>query len=110
MRRPSGLAAISAARSSGVIAPIRPRGGKIRARSTMLGAPSACSVETSASPTPSSVITSSTSSFGLGRKVSAAARTAFCSAGVKARSACCTRLPSWPSTVAGTSIGFWVTK
>ena len=30
--------------------------------------------------------------------------------GVKARSACCTRLPSWPSTVMGTSVGFWVMK
>ncbi len=29
---------------------------------------------------------------------------------VKARSACCTRLPSWPATVSGMSIGFWVMK
>ena len=32
------------------------------------------------------------------------------SSGVKVRSACCTRLPSWPSTALGTSVGFWVTK
>ena len=42
--------------------------------------------------------------------VSAAVFTAFWSRGVKARSACWTRLPSWPSTVSGTSSGFWVTK
>ena len=30
--------------------------------------------------------------------------------GVKARRACCTRLPSWASTVSGTSSGFCVTK
>jgi len=30
--------------------------------------------------------------------------------GVKARSACWMRLPSWPSTVSGTSSGFCVTK
>ena len=39
-----------------------------------------------------------------------AARTAFWSRGVKALSACWTRLPSWPSTRSGTSIGFCVTK
>ena len=42
--------------------------------------------------------------------VSAADFTAFWSRGVNARSACCTRLPSWPSTVSGTSSGFCVTK
>ena len=31
-------------------------------------------------------------------------------AGVNARSACCTRLPSWPSTESGRSSGFCVTK
>ena len=40
----------------------------------------------------------------------AAALTAFWSRGVNARSACWTRLPSWPSTVSGTSSGFCVTK
>ena len=42
--------------------------------------------------------------------VSAAALTAFWSRGEKARSACCTRLPSCDSTLSGTSAGFWVTK
>ena len=37
----------------------------------------------------------------MARSVSAAALTAFWSRGVKARSACCTRLPSWPSTASG---------
>ncbi len=38
------------------------------------------------------------------------ARSAFASSGVNARSACWTRLPSCPSTSAGTSFGVWVTK
>ena len=46
----------------------------------------------------------------LRRQFSAAARTAFWSRGVKARSACCTRLPSWPSTFSGMSSGFWLQK
>ena len=41
------------------------------------------------------MIAFSVSKAGLGRNVVAAAFTAFCSSGVKARSACCTRLPSW---------------
>ena len=45
-------------RSSGVIVPIRERGGITFARSTMLGTPPGSRVETSASPTPSCVITS----------------------------------------------------
>ena len=49
------------------------------------------------------------SSSGLGRKVSAAARMPFCSIGVKARSACWMRLPSWAETEFGTSRGFCVT-
>jgi hypothetical protein len=56
------------------------------------------------------VIAVAASNFGLARRVSAAALTAFWSRGVKARSACCTRLPSWPSTVSGMSSGFCVTK
>ena len=51
-------------------------------RSTMLGTPPGPRVETSASPTASSVMTRSTSSAGLGRKVSAAACTARWSRGV----------------------------
>ncbi len=42
------------------------------------------------------------------RNVSAAALIARWSRGVKARSACWTRLPSWPATFSGMSIGFWV--
>ena len=38
------------------------------------------------------------------------ARSAFASSGVNARSACCTRLPSWASTAAGTSVGAWVRR
>ena len=51
-----------------------------------------------------------TSSPALPRMVSAAALTAFWSRGVKARSACCTRLPNWASTLSGMSSGFCVTK
>src|SRR5207249_3638986 len=67
----------------------------------MHGVPFSSRNETSASPTASSVMTRSALTFGLGRSVSAAVLTAFWSLGVKARSACCTRLPSWPSTVGG---------
>ena len=66
--------------------------------------------DTKASPTPSSIMASATFSLGLLRKVSAAAFTAFWSRGVKARRACCTRLPSWPRMLSGRSSGFWVTK
>jgi len=52
----------------------------------------------------------SVSNLGFGRIVGRGCLTAFWSRGVKARSACCTRLPSWPSTVSGTSSGFCVTK
>ncbi len=82
----------------------------MNARSTMPGRPFSSRNDTSASPTPSSVIAFAVSSSGFARIVSAAAFTAFWSRGVKARSACWTRLPSWPSTVSGTSSGFWVTK
>ena len=97
-------------RSSGVTGPIRAVGGRIITRSTIAGVPLPSRNDTSASPLPSSVMTLAVSSFGLGRKVSAAAATAFWSRGVKARSACCTRLPSCASTRSGTSIGFWVMK
>ena len=80
------------------------------ARSTMCGRPLSSRKDTSASPTPSSVMTVAASNSGLARMVSAAVLTAFWSRGVKARRACWTRLPSWPSTVSGTSRGFWVTK
>src|SRR5262249_51635139 len=66
--------------------------------------------EISASPTANWVSTDPVSSLGFGRNVSAAALTSFWSAGVKARNACCTRLPNWPSTWSGMSRGFWLTK
>jgi hypothetical protein len=89
---------------------MRDPGAMTKARSTTVGRPFSSRKDTRASPTPSSVMTVAASNFGLARRVSAAALTAFWSRGVKARSACCTRLPSWPSTVSGMSSGFWVTK
>ena len=82
----------------------------MKQRSTGSGTPLASRKETSASPTPSSVMAAWALNFLFGRKVSAAVFTAFWSRGVKARSACCTRLPSWPSTDSGISSGFWVMK
>ena len=105
-----GLLSMIALRSSGVIGPIRPVGGRIMMRSTIAGVPLPSRKETSASPLPNSVMTWAVSSFGFGRKVCAAAATAFWSRGVNARSACCTRLPNCASTLSGTSIGFCVTK
>ena len=60
----------------------REAGGRMSVRSTIEGTPLDSSVETSASPTPSWVIASKQSNSGLGRKVSAATFTAFCSRGV----------------------------
>ncbi|CUJ73208.1 Uncharacterised protein [Achromobacter xylosoxidans] len=105
-----GLPWRKAWRSASVAGPMRLAGGTIQARSVGIGRPLASSSDTSASPTPSSVMAASISSPGLGRMVWAAVLTAFWSRGVKARSACCTRLPSWPSTVSGMSSGFCVTK
>src|SRR3546814_13691348 len=82
---------ITAARSAGLSGPNRDEGGRISVRSTGVGAPSACSSDTSASPTFRSVIAVATSTPGLARNVSAAALLAFWSPGVKARRACCTR-------------------
>ena len=93
----TGLLSMIALRSSGVTGPTRADGGQIMHRSTIDGVPLPSRNDTSASPFPSSVITVAVSSLGFGRKVSAAARTAFWSRGVKARSACCTRLPSCAS-------------
>ena len=64
----------------------------------------------SASPTANSVIAASMSRPGFCRMVCAVALTAFWSRGVKARNACCTRLPSWANTESGISSGFCVTK
>ena len=72
--------------------------------------PKADASDTKASPTFNSVIAVATSTPGLARNVSAALRTAAWSRGVKARNACCTRLPSCPATVSGMSIGFCVMK
>ena len=79
---PIGLLERTVARSSGVIAPMRQRGGQIIVRSTGIGTPLSWSIDTSASPTPSSAITLATSSLGLATNVSAAVRTAFWSRGV----------------------------
>ena len=68
-------------RSPSVTGPIRPDGGRISVRSTIDGAPLASSVETSASPVPRLVMTVAQSKAGLGRNVSAAVLTAFCSRG-----------------------------
>ncbi len=56
---------------------MRLAGGAMKARSTMLGRPFSSSRETSASPTPSSVMTPAASKAGLARRVLAAIRTAF---------------------------------
>jgi hypothetical protein len=93
---PTGCARERQCASSGVIAPMRQRGGAIIVRSTGIGTPFSWSVETSASPTASCEIACATSSFGFGANVSAAVLTAFWSRGVYARSACWMRLPSWP--------------
>ena len=63
-------------------APIEHSGGSTLARCTTLGRPSSSSSETSASPVPTSPSAASASRSGLARKAAAAARTAFCSAGV----------------------------
>ena len=99
-----------ALRSSTVSGPTRASGGRISVRWTISGTPLPSSIDTSASPTPSWVMTSSVLNLGFWRKVVAAAFTAFWSRGVNALSACWTRLPSCASTVSGTSSGFCVTK
>ena len=83
-----------ALRSASLIGPTRECGGCTSVSSTMLGWPFSSSVETSASPMPSCMMACSVSILGFLRKVVAADLTAFCSAGVKARSACWMRLPS----------------
>ena len=97
-------------RSASVIGPICDPGANIHARSVMPGEPFASSIDTSASPVPSSRIALVMSIFGFGRIVSATDLTAFWSRGVNARSACWTRLPSCPSTFSGMSMGLCVTK
>ena len=63
-------------------APMRHSGGSTFARSTTHGWPSSFRSDTSASPVPSSSSASAESKAGFSRKADAAARTAFCSAGV----------------------------
>src|SRR5581483_4415176 len=102
-------ASISALRSSGVSGPTRDMGGRTSVRCTMYGSPLLCSTDTRASPTCSSWMARSVSRSGFLRNVWAAARTAFCSLGVKALSACWMRLPSWAEMRSGTSPGLCVT-
>src|SRR3546814_2477493 len=78
----------AAARADGISVATRDECGRIIVLTAGVGAPSACSSDTSASPTFSSVIAVATSTPGLARNVSAAALIAFWSRGVKARSAC----------------------
>ena len=63
-------------------APMRLCGGRMRARSTISGMPFSSRQLTSACPTPSAMMASSVANSGLTRNAFAAARTAFCSAGV----------------------------
>ena len=77
---------------------------------TTVGAPFSSRQDTSASPTPSSMIASSVLNALLALNAPAAAFTAFCSAGVYARRACCILLLSWASTLSGMSEGLWLTK
>ena len=65
-----GLGLLANSRSLGVR-------GAIQARSVIVGLPLASSIDTSASPTASSVIACPMSTFGFGRSVSAAVLTAF---------------------------------
>ena len=64
------------------------QGGLISVRCTIEGTPLSCNTDTSASPTPNSLITCTVSSSGLGRKDCAATFTALRSFGVYARKAC----------------------
>ena len=89
---------------------MREPGGRMRMRSTGVGAPFSSSTDTSASPVPSWVMAVSVSTSGFWRKVSATTFTALRSLGVKARSACWILAPSWPRMSVGMSSGLWVMK
>ena len=80
----AGAAVVQDAQGVGIdaVADERADGGRTSVRSTMVGAPLPSSVETSASPVPSAVMASAALKAGLGRNVSAADFTAFCSRGV----------------------------
>ena len=77
-----------------MIGPIWLPGGSTNTRSVTQGWPWESSRLTRASPTANSVIAVAMSQDGLARMVLAADCTAFWSRGMKARKACCTRLPS----------------
>ncbi len=70
------------ATSSSLSAFMELRGGRMNARSTTAGTPSASSTDTSASPVPSAWSVSSVSKAGFTRNDLAAARSAFWSLGV----------------------------
>jgi len=67
----------AAERSASFSTPRREQGAITKDRSTGAGRPFSSRNETSASPTPNSVITSAVLNAGLGRMVSAAVLTAF---------------------------------
>ncbi|MPN13024.1 hypothetical protein SDC9_160344 [bioreactor metagenome] len=104
------LVSINSPRRLSLMAPIKDCGGRIMARWTTEGLPSSCRKLSNASPVARLVMASCVSKAGLTRKVWATEAITFCSAGVKARSACCTRADSWLSILLGTSAGFWVMK
>src|ERR1700752_160121 len=62
----TGLLPMIALRSSGVIGPIRPVGGRIMTRSTIAGVQLPSRNDNTASPLPNSMMTLAVSSFGVG--------------------------------------------
>ena len=107
--RPAVTPARSRSARQGPAGAISDCGARSRVHATGVGAPRSESTVMTASPMPSWVSTSSRS-YGEFGNVEAVALSALASSGVKARSACCTRLPSWARTSPGTSFGVWVTK
>ena len=88
------------ARSASVIAPIRQRGGATSVRSTGIGTPLSSSIDTSASPTPScEIVFADVEAADWARTFRPRSSPPSGRAGVNARSACWTRLPSWPRIV-----------
>ena len=79
------------------IGPIRADGGRIMTRSTIAGVPPPSRNDTSASPLASSMMTRAVSSFGLGRKVCAAAVTAF--GGKQGLTINCPRICEWRASL-----------
>ena len=89
--------------------PMTAAGTLMTTGATGAGRPFSSSTLTTAWPVPSDVSTRLRST-GLTGKVETAFLRLAASAGVWARSACCTRLPSWARTSSGTSVGDWVMK